>query len=169
VDFSITPYDRFGPVIDSIDKKRMTISFDLDDTLISGTKTFPVEKRNWLQRILGVEPIRDGTIELMALLKSQGHSICIYTTSFRNPLSIRMAFRSYGITLHQVINQQKHNRILKEKRNIFSKYPPAFGIDLHIDDSPGVRLEGVKFKFRVIIVDEADANWVLKVQDWLKS
>lgn len=140
----------------------MTISFDLDDTLIPGTKIFPVEKLNWFQKILGVEPIRAGSIELMKLLKSQGHSICIYTTSFRNPLSIRMAFRSYGVPLHQVINQKKHNMTLKERRNICSKYPPAFGIDLHIDDSLGVGLEGVKFKFKVIIIDESDPSWVLK-------
>lgn len=137
----------------------MTISFDLDDTLIPGTKTFAVEKLNWFQKILGVEPIRAGTIELIKLLKSRGHSICIYTTSFRNPLSIRITFRSYGLSLHQVINQEKHNVTLKGRRNIFSKYPPAFSIDLHIGDSPGVGLEGVKFKFKVLIIDEGDTNW----------
>jgi FMN phosphatase YigB (HAD superfamily) len=145
----------------------MIISFDLDDTLIPGTKTFPIEKLNWFQKILGVEPIRAGTIELMKLLKSQGHSICIYTTSFRSPLFIRLTFSSYGISIHQVINQEKHNMTLKERKNLFSKYPPAFGIDLHIDDSLGVGLEGLKFKFKVIVIDEDDNNWVSKIQDFV--
>jgi hypothetical protein len=147
----------------------MTISFDLDDTLIPGTKTFSVEKRNLLQEILGIEPIRVGTIGLMKQLKSQGHSICIYTTSFRTPHLIRMTFMSYGISLHQVINQKRHDAILKERRNIFSKYPPAFGIDLHIDDSPGVGLEGLKFKFKTFILDENSDDWVSEILSFVRK
>jgi hypothetical protein len=80
-----------------------------------------------------------------------------------------MIFRSHGIFLHQVINQERHNTSLKERRNIFSKYPPAFGIDIHIDDSIGVGLEGAKFKFKVIIVDEAHNDWIMKIQDFIRD
>jgi hypothetical protein len=59
----------------------MTISFDLDDTLIPGVKTFPVEKQSWLQKMLGIEPVRAGTIELMKLLKSEG-TLYLYIHNF---------------------------------------------------------------------------------------
>lgn len=137
----------------------MTISFDLDDLLIPGVKQFKTEKQNTLQRLTGLEPIRLGTIELFKELHKKGHSIYIYTTSFRSVLRIKLAFYSYGIPVDKVINQHIHNRKLRENRTRTSKYPPAFGIDIHIDDSPGLKIEGERFNFRTIIIGEDDNNW----------
>ena len=137
----------------------MTISFDLDDTLIPGTKRFETEKQNFLQRLIGLEKIRLGTIELFRELRTKGHSIYIYTTSFRSTLKIKLTFYSYGIPVDNAINQQKHDRELKENRTRTSKYPPAFNIDFHVDDSLGLRIEGQKFNFKTVIVDENDKNW----------
>ena len=36
---------------------------------------------------------------------------------------------------------------------------PAFGIDIHVDDSPGLKIEGDKFNFRTIIIEEKDLTW----------
>jgi hypothetical protein len=44
-----------------------------------------------------------------------------------------------------------------------SKYPPAFGIDLLIDDLEGVRCEGDRFGFRVLCVAPDDELWAEKV------
>ncbi len=44
-----------------------------------------------------------------------------------------------------------------------SKYPPAFGIDLHIDDSEGVGLEGERHGFTVVVVSPEDPDWVTRV------
>jgi hypothetical protein len=44
-----------------------------------------------------------------------------------------------------------------------SKFPPAFGIDLHVDDSEGVRMEGQEYGFRVVQVDPHDIFWMHKV------
>lgn len=44
-----------------------------------------------------------------------------------------------------------------------SKYPPAFGIDMLVDDSPGVVLEGQRYGFRVIQISPEDEQWVKKV------
>lgn len=140
----------------------MKISFDLDDTLIPGCIAFPTEKQNAFQKLLGIEPIREGTINLMKQLKTEGHSICIYTTSYRKTFAIRFAFWTFGIGLHTVVNQTRHNEVLKEKKNLCSKYPPAFKIDLHIDDSPGVGLEGQRFKFRTVIIND-DAPWANQI------
>jgi hypothetical protein len=142
----------------------MNISFDLDDTLIPAQRHFATEPMNWLQHLLGVEPIRLGAIELMKQLKSEGHGICIYTTSFRMEFSIRLAFWTYGVVLREVINQSKHDHILKEKRNLYSKYPPAFHIDLHVDDSPGLAIEGRRFNFRTVIIEDDTINWMLTVR-----
>jgi hypothetical protein len=141
----------------------MIISFDLDDTLIPGTKTFETEDQNLLQKLTGIEKIRKGTIELFKELRSRGHGIYIYTTSFRPTLKAKLTFLSYGIPVDKVINQQCHDRELKENRTKCSKFPPAFGIDIHVDDSQGLKIEGAKFNFRTIILDEKDPAWADKI------
>jgi hypothetical protein len=141
----------------------MIISFDLDDTLIPGTKTFETESQNLMQRLTGIERIRKGTIELFKELRSRGHNIYIYTTSFRPTLKAKLTFLSYGIPVDKVINQQCHDRELKEHRTRCSKFPPAFGIDIHVDDSPGLKIEGEKFNFRTIIIEEKDLGWTDKI------
>ena len=40
-----------------------------------------------------------------------------------------------------------------------SKYPPAFGIDLLIDDAEGVSIEGERFGFRVFRISGNDLSW----------
>jgi hypothetical protein len=144
----------------------MTISFDLDDTLIPGTKRFETEKQTIIHRLFGLETIRLGTVELFKELRSKGHRIYIYTTSFRSTTKIKLTFYSYGIPVDTVINQQRHDRQLRENKTMMSKFPPAFNIDVHVDDSPGLRIEGQRFNFRTIIVAEHDKNWG---QEILKS
>jgi hypothetical protein len=141
----------------------MIISFDLDDTLIPGTKTFETEDQNLLQKLTGIEKIRKGTIQLFKELRTRGHGIYIYTTSFRPTLKAKLTFLSYGIPVDKVINQQCHDRELKENRTKCSKFPPAFGIDIHVDDSQGLKIEGAKFNFRTIILDEKDPAWADKI------
>ena len=137
----------------------MTISFDLDDTLIPGTKRFETEKRTIVHRLFGLEKIRSGTIELFKELRTKGHRIYIYTTSFRSTTKIKLTFYSYGIPVDTAINQKRHDRQLRENKTRTSKFPPAFDIDVHVDDSPGLRIEGERFNFKTIIVDEYDKNW----------
>ncbi|WP_289659606.1 hypothetical protein [Flavobacterium panacagri] len=38
-----------------------------------------------------------------------------------------------------------------------------FNIDIHIDDSLGVKTEGEKFGFQTIIIHEMDENWIQKI------
>jgi hypothetical protein len=44
-----------------------------------------------------------------------------------------------------------------------SKYPPAFGIDLHVDDSEGVAEEGRRHHFGVVVVSPQDPEWTATV------
>ena len=137
----------------------MTISFDLDDTLIPGTKRFPTVPQTWLHQLLGLEKIRVGTADLMKTLQTRGHRVYVYTTSLRSPRSIWWTFFWYGIRLDKAINQATHEQIMKHTNKSCSKYPPAFSIDVHIDDSPGVGLEGERYNFRTIILSEDQIAW----------
>lgn len=141
----------------------MTISFDLDDTLIPGTKVFETEPQKFIQRITGTEKIRKGTIGLFKELRTRGHRIYIYTTSFRPTLKAKWTFLTYGIPVDRVINQQCHEKELRERKTQCSKYPPAFGIDIHVDDSPGLRIEGERFNFKTIIIEEKDQSWTERI------
>lgn len=142
----------------------MRIAFDLDDTLIPVIQdTFPVEKpRSWWGRLLAPELIRTGAAELMRTLRRNQCELWVYTTSMRSPRHIRQIFFSYGIRLGGVVNYQKHWQWLVSQTSFphCSKYPPAFGIDLLIDDSEGVRMEGEQFHFSVLHLHPATEDWV---------
>ncbi len=137
----------------------MTISFDLDDTIIPGTKQFETQKQNIFQKLSGIEKIRKGTTQLFRVLHEQGHNIVIYTTSFRSKRKIWCMFFSYGIRIGRIINQDTHIATLRDRSRNHSKYPPAFGIDIHVDDSKGVEMEGERYSFHTIIIDELNVNW----------
>src|SRR5262245_19722678 len=68
---------------------------------------------------------------------------------------------STGIAISGVVNQYEHDRVVSRQGP--SKYPPAFGIDLHVDDSEGVAEEGRHHRFRVVVVSPGDSAWAGKV------
>ncbi len=138
----------------------MKISFDLDDTLIPGSKIFQTERQTLFQKLLGMEHIRKGTVELFKELKKRNHTVGIYTTSFRSCMGIKLLFLLNGFLLGFIINQRRHLRRLNSKGIQSSKYPPAFNIDLHVDDSKGVEVEGQRYGFKTIIIDEHQTGWV---------
>ncbi|MCC3404659.1 MAG: hypothetical protein JGK17_03540 [Microcoleus sp. PH2017_10_PVI_O_A] len=145
----------------------MRISFDLDDTLICNHKEVPREPNRvpfflkpWIN-----EPLRLGTRVLIKELKQRGHEIWIYTTSYRSPCLVSLWLRCYGIQVAGVINQNIHRAHLRHYSgdSLPSKNPQAFGIDLHVDDSEGVKLEGKKYGFQVVVVSPEDCNWTRAV------
>jgi hypothetical protein len=147
----------------------MRVSFDIDDTLVCHIADAPVESGRWpamVRRRFG-EPLRLGTCKLMRDLRHRGCSIWIYTTSGRTPFQIRLWLFLYGIRVDGVVNDERHRRELAGPcfSRLPSKYPPAFGIDLHVDDSEGVRMEGEQNQFRVVVVRPDDENWTQKVLD----
>jgi len=140
--------------------RSMTISFDLDDTLILTSRAVPLEPKTILMRLLGTESLRLGTRQLFRSLKSHRHRIVIYTTSMREPLRVRAMFWLYGIPVDEVINQQSHNARLGYRASSHSKLPSAFGIDLHVDDLPGVAIEGERYGFNILILGQTESDWV---------
>lgn len=143
------------------------ITFDLDDTLICWQTEIPAEHviLPWHHKWFNIEPLRYGTVDLFNQLRSYGWQIGVYTTSHRKPKYIKKLFNLHGLTLDLVINQDKHEEIIKNlsvKRKP-SKLPNRVNSMLHIDNSEGVLIEGKRFNFRTLIVDPLDYNWTEKI------
>jgi hypothetical protein len=145
----------------------MRIAFDLDDTLICYGGGVPCEAttpawafpvRWWLR-----EPLRAGTTRLLRQLQADGHEIWIYTSSYRTPRYLRLWFRLLGVRLGGVVTAEDHRLAVGRPGSspwaAASKYPPAFRIDLLVDDKPGVALEGARFGFDVLLVSLDDVDW----------
>ncbi len=140
----------------------MRIAFDLDDTLIGCLHDFPEEAPRRWARCLVRERLRKGTAELMRRLTREGHEIWIYTTSQRSPAAIRWLFFLHGVRIRGVVNAQRHDREVARSSQAYrscAKYPPAFGIDLLVDDLDGMEIESRRFGYRVIVVRPDDADW----------
>lgn len=146
----------------------MRISFDLDDTLICYQPGVPQEPplrwpASWLVRD---EPLRAGTRDLVRELRRRGWEVWVYTTSLRDPLSVRVWLRLHGVRVGRVINADvhaAHYRRHPTSGRVPSKNPAAFGIALHVDDSDGVRMEGETHGFGVVVIDPGDLAWTDKV------
>ena len=147
----------------------MNISFDLDLTLIPSGNEFETENRSRIAAFFGVEKIRKDAGMLISELQKEGHIIHIYTTSFRGKRNIRRTLRYYGIKVCSIINETENRKILKERNINASKYPTAFGFDLHIDDSKGVGMEADRLKFKAIIIDPKEENWISIIKTEVKK
>jgi hypothetical protein len=137
------------------------ISFDIDDTLVCDSSV-PAERpaSRW-KKLWYPEHLRHGAPDLMRALIARRHEIWVYTTSCRGPWYVRGWFRSFRIPISGVVNQGRHERVVGRRGP--SKYPPAFGIDLHVDDSPGVAEEGRRHGFEVVVVTPQDMDWAARV------
>jgi hypothetical protein len=144
------------------------ISFDLDDTLICYQPGVPCEPGRvpWLFRSWFNEPLRHGAVALMRELAADGWEVCVYTTSYRSPSTVRWWLWWYGVRVRLVVNQDVHDRYLRRHRDDHppSKNPRAFGISLHVDDSEGVAIEGRQYGFAVVVVSPEDDRWTDKVR-----
>lgn len=148
---------------------RVRISFDLDDTLVCHHRHVAEEK----YRLPGIlhkwfgERLRVGTCSLMRELRRRGCSVWIYTSSGRTPFYIRRWLLLHGIRVDGVVNSVRHSHGLAAHglSNLPSKFPPAFGIDLHVDDSEGVQMEGKAHGFSVVVVHPDDEHWTRRVLD----
>lgn len=141
----------------------MRISFDVDDTLVCDPSTPAEPPLSWPYRWFYPEPLRQGAPALMHTLLRDRHELWIYTTSHRGERYLKGWFRTWGVRLGGVVNQSVHERVVGRRGP--SKFPPAFGIDLHVDDSEGVREEGLKHRFAVVVVSPSDLDWAAKVQE----
>jgi len=144
----------------------MRISFDVDDTLVCGPEVPTEQFVPWWRRWWYPELLRRGTRDLMRALLDRRCKLWIYTTSYRPRRYLRRWFASIGIPLEGVVNQDVHDGLLRRWDSPSyppSKYPPKFGIDLHIDDSEGVAEEGKQYRFDVLVISPNDLDWTQRV------
>ncbi|GAK49489.1 hypothetical protein U14_00711 [Candidatus Moduliflexus flocculans] len=155
----------------------MRIAFDLDDTLIPCRYQFPTESlfplilRPFLQLFFR-EKLRKGSRTLLKELHHHGNEIWIYTTSLRSSSYLKLWFWLAGIPLHGVVNLIRHAKTMRTHPSSVanaSKYPPAFEINVLIDDSEGVFLEGQRHGFLVVVIMPEDLEWVERVKDAIKK
>lgn len=80
-------------------------------------------------------------------------------------MRVRLWLWLHGVHIDGVVNSGAHDRALAGRKfhRTPSKYPPAFGISLHVDDSDGVRIEGEINGFQVLVVRPDDQEWTVKV------
>ena len=144
----------------------MKVAFDLDNTLIRNDFDFPLEipQKKLFAGLFGTEKIRSGTKEIFDYCKNQNWETWIYTTSFRSTFRIKTLFWVHNIQLNGVINQEIHSREVKVRS---SKHPPTFGLDVIIDDSEGVKIEGERFNFEAIWIKPDNENWVQELKSQL--
>lgn len=161
------PYRDVNQIDLSELEKSVRISFDLDDTLICPGDGTPREPRpSWHRRLFAPrEPLRLGARSLMQSLDESGWEIWIYTTSYRSPSAVKRWLRSYSVRVARVVNQDAHDQLPKPATSDRppSKNPRAFDIALHVDDSEGVRIEGERHGFRVVVIGPTDPDWASKV------
>ena len=147
----------------------MKISFDLDGTLIPmGGMKFPLERMSWLQKWMGLEPLRKGTPALFKKLQKLGHEVGIYTSSHRPVNKMRLWLLQFRIQPDFIINEALARPNIQDEGLSCSKYTPAFDIHLHIDDAEGVQLEGEKLGFSVTLVGPNDKDWEAKILEAVK-
>ncbi|WP_444995512.1 hypothetical protein [Aliikangiella sp. IMCC44359] len=144
----------------------MRIAFDLDDTLIPTTTKFSVGSKSLgiPANLIFKEELRNGAPELMKKL-ARNHEVWIYTTSLRKEFYLKMWFKFWGVRITSVVNQQEHNDAVKGNSvySRFSKTPTLFGIDLLVDDLPGVEIECNTQGCESLIICPNDKNWTEKV------
>lgn len=146
----------------------MKISFDIDNTLVPYSDEFQVEENKSILNLVSKEKLRIGTKSLFRKLEDDKHEIWIYTTSFRPIWKLKLLFSKYGIYPKGFINQNINLKALKRANSQSSKNPKLFGIELHIDDSKGVGIEGERIGFDTVIVDPTNENWTTKVLNEVK-
>lgn len=139
----------------------MRISFDLDDTLIPYHPLVPTEAKPLPILPRFVEPLRLGTRNMFSTLRSHGWQVGVYSASFRSRLHIRAMFFAYRIRLSFIINQPLHVKMIESQEitTPLSKHPGLFNIDLHVDDSEQVLMDGDKHGFEVVLVKRDDPDW----------
>ncbi|MDR6240771.1 HAD family hydrolase [Aureibacter tunicatorum] len=144
----------------------MRVSFDLDGTLIPLSFVFPTYSRSILHKVLGIEPMRAGFMDVYYFLKANNCQVGIYTTSYRSQMKIYCWMLAYGLKPDFIINEKLNRKTLYEKGLGISKYPPAFEIDVHIDDQKGVMMESDKYDFKILLLDEKESKWKQVVIDY---
>ena len=144
----------------------MRIAFDLDGTLVPMGDDFATEPTAAPWRWLTHDPLRHGTRALLRELRARGHTLWVYTSSFRSTAMIRALLLGHGAWLDGVVNGHHHDELFRSRPPVTGpcqKHPPSFGIELLVDDSELVAWQGERHGFHVLLLRQDDEGWVQTV------
>lgn len=147
-------------------KRKMRVSFDLDEVLFVSPETHKTEPRlPFPLRNIYKERLRQGTPELIWELQIQGYEVWIYTSSFRSERYIRGLFRCYGIRLDGIVNGSRHlKEVQRDNKTILpQKLPNRYRISLHIDDEEVICTAAGNYGFRAYQLSGQDDDWKEKI------
>jgi hypothetical protein len=149
----------------------LRISFDLDDTLVVYGDDRPTDPCliPFLLRYWYRDPLREGARSLLHELGERGAEIWVYTSSHRSESAIRRWWKLNRLPkLGGVINQWHHERAMRRlgMARPPTKLPVEWNIDIHIDDSDGVRLEQPAYSsVEIVVVDPSDRTWTKRIME----
>lgn len=152
---------------------KQTISFDLDETLLCGRFHHLADPD--LPPLVSVsrdERLRLGAALLLRELAAEGHQLWIYTESLRGRSSVLTWFAVMGIPIHGLVNRQLHEAEWQRRgapAKCPHKFPPWFGISIHVDNDPEIAAEGLALGYQVILVSPGKRDFAETVRDSLRK
>jgi hypothetical protein len=144
----------------------MHIAVDLDGTLIPECAEFDCEPTEGIARWIYLYSLRTGAKELLRELIRSGQRVSIYTLSNRSAGKLKLWFFLHGIRVHRVINQQAHLQQVRKGNAVHKaiKWPPAFGIDLLIDDNEQNIQAAYASGAEAILVHSHPSDWTAAIR-----
>lgn len=112
------------------------VAFGWSGTLVPELGEFHTTKPAGLAALVYNRAVREGTFALMRQLQAEGWEVWIYTLAPLPKTRLKLFFALNGVSLGGVITGHDHASAVRNQRapSRSVKHPPAFGIDLMIDD-----------------------------------
>lgn len=110
---------------------------------------FRTTKPEGLSALVYNRALREGTLELMRQLQTEGWEVWVYTLAPLPVARLKLYFALQGVSLGGVVTGQDHASAVRNKRapSHSVKHPPAFGIDLMVDDKALTTQAGRQYQF----------------------
>lgn len=148
-------------------------SFDLDGTLLC-KENAPHSDRDLppLVSHSRTEFLRTGAVDLLRTLAAKGASLWIYTESLRGRSSVLTWFAALQIPIAGMVNRQLHEAEWQRRgapNPCPRKFPPWFGISVHVDNDPEIQREGFVLGYRVILVSQDAPDFARQARSALST
>ena len=149
------------------------ISFDLDGTLLC-KENAPHSDRDLppLVSHSRTEFLRRGVAPILRAWASEGVQLWIYTESLRGRSPVLAWFAALQIPIAGMVNRQLHEAEWQRRgapNPCPRKFPPWFGISVHVDNDPEIQREGLALGYRVILVSQDAPDFARQLRPALST
>lgn len=118
------------------------------------------------------EFLRRGVAPILRAWASEGVQLWIYTESLRGRSPVLAWFESMQISIAGMVNRQLHEAEWQRRgapNPCPRKFPPWFGISVHVDNDPEIQREGLALGYRVILVSQDAPDFARQVRPALST